>query len=352
MTNGFFNEVMEGPLAQELVEETVRLCRIPGPTGWTEEICAYVEQKLRAYGWEPRRIHKGGLLCDLGGEGDTLVVSAHLDAIGTMVSSVLPNGRLRLAALGGVVFANLDSENCTVYTRGGRAISGTLQLDEPSTHANGEVRTRERNRMTMEVVLDEETSSAAETRALGVENGDYVVFDPKVCEAGGFIKSRALDDRAQAAVLLVYAKWLRETGRTPGRHTVLQFADFEEIGLGGSAGLPEDVREFLAADVGIIGRELEGNEFSVSIVAKDASMPYDPRVTRGLIDAAERAGAPYVVDVYPERYGSDAGAAVRAGHNVRIGLFGPGVSATHGYERTHRKAIAAAFATLVSYIGY
>ncbi|MEA4823022.1 MAG: M42 family metallopeptidase [Clostridiaceae bacterium] len=347
-----YTEVLGGPIIDEIVAETLHLCRIPGPTGWTEEISAYVEQKLRSYGYEPSRIHKGGLLCDLGGTGDTLVVSAHLDAIGTMVSHILPNGHLRLAVLGGVVFANLDAENCTVYTRGGAAIPGTLQLNEPSTHANGEVRTRERSRMTMEVVLDRETSSAAETRDLGIENGDYVVFDPKAREEGGFIKSRALDDRVQVAILLVYAKWLRDTGKTPARHTVLQFADFEEVGFGGSTGLPEDTREFLAADVGIVGKELEGNEFAVSIVAKDSAMPYDPRVTRGLINAAVRAGAPYAVEVYPERYGSDAGAAVRAGYDVRVGLFGPGVSATHGYERTHKKAIAATFAMLASYIGY
>ena len=346
-----YQEILNGPYTDALVRETLALCRIPGPVGYTAEVRDYVENRLHEMGYETSRINKGGLLCDLGGEGRTLTVSAHLDSIGTMVSHILPNGRLHVAMLGGVVLANLDTENCEVLTRSGKRIPGTLQLNEPSTHACGEVRTRERNPYTMEVVLDAITSSAEETRALGVENGCYVFFDPRSVESNGFIKSRYLDDRALVAILLQYAALLKDTGRTPGRHTVLHFADFEEIGLGGSAGLPAGTEEFLAADVGIVGKEREGNEFSVTIVAKDASMPYDYDVTCGMIEAAKRAGAPYVVDVFPERYGSDAGAAVRAGHDVRIGLFGPGVSATHGYERTHRQAMAAALAMLNEYIG-
>ena len=346
-----YQEILNGPYMDMLVRETLALCRIPGPTGYTEEIRAYTEDRLHAMGYETSRIHKGGFLCDLGGEGDTLVVSAHLDSIGTMVSHILPNGRLHVAMLGGVVLANLDAENCEVLTRSGARIPGTLQLDEPSTHACGEVRTRERTPYTMEVVLDAITASAEETRALGVENGCYVFFDPKERESNGFIKSRYLDDRAQVAILLICAAILKDTGKVPGRHTVFQFADFEEIGLGGSTFLPEGTGEYLAADVGIVGKEREGNEYSVTIVAKDASMPYDYDVTCGMIEAAKRAGAPYVVDVFPERYGSDAGAAVRAGHDVRIGLFGPGVSATHGYERTHRRALAAALAMLTEYLG-
>ena len=346
-----YQDILNGPYTDALVSDTLELCRIPGPAGYTSLVRDCVERKLHAMGYETSRIHKGGLLCDLGGEGDMLVVSAHLDSIGTMVSHILPNGHLHLAAIGGVVFANLDAENCEVLTRSGKRIPGTLQLNEPSTHACGEVRTRERNPYTMEVVLDEITSSAEETKALGVENGCYVFFDPKAVESNGFVKSRYLDDREQVAILLQYAAYLKDTGRKPGRHTVLQFADFEEIGLGGSTGLPEGVKEFLAADVGLVGKEREGDEYSVTIVAKDASMPYDYDVTCNLIGAAKRAGAPYVVDVFPERYGSDAGAAVRAGYNVRIGLYGPGTSATHGYERTHRRALAASLAMLIEYLG-
>ncbi len=345
-----YQEILNGPYMDMLVRETLAMCRIPGPIGYTGEIRTYVEDKLHAMGYETSRIHRGGFLCDLGGEGDPLVVSAHLDSIGAMVSHILPNGHLHVAPLGGVVLANLDSENCEVLTRSGERISGTLQLDEPSDHASDAARTRERSPYTMEVMLDAITASVEETRALGVENGCYVFFDPKVRESNGFIKSRYLDDRAQAAILLTCAAILKDTGKTPGRHTILQFTDYEETGLGGATGMPEGVGEYLAVDVCIIGKEREGNEYSVTIVAKDARMPYDYAVTCSMIEAAKRAGAPYVVDVFPERYTSDADAAVCAGHDVRIGLFGPGVCATHGYERTHRRALAATLAMLTEYI--
>lgn len=338
-----------------MLERTAELCRIPSPSGYTDVIIGEIERELLSLGYHPQRINKGGLTCDVGGSagtGGTLVVSAHVDTVGAMVNFILGNGHLHLAMIGGVVFANLDSENCVVRTRDGREYTGTLQLDEPSTHANGEVRTRVRDMWSVEVVLDERVLNDEDVRKLGIRNGDYVFFDARpVITPTGFLKSRHLDDKVQCAVLLEYARWLKDTGKVPARHTVLQFADWEEVGHGGSCGLPADTTAFLAADVGIVGRELSGNVYTLSIVAKDSVAPYHYGMTTELMNAAERAGAPYVVEVFPERYSSDAMAAIRAGYDVRTALFGPGVEATHGYERTHKDAVAATFATLIEFIG-
>ena len=57
-------------------------------------------------------------------------------------------------------------------------------------------------------------------------------------------------------------------------------------------------------------------------------------MTTRLIEAAEKTGADYSVDIYPH-YGSDAEATLRAGHDFRHGLIGPGVYSSHGYERSH-----------------
>jgi len=67
------------------------------------------------------------------------------------------------------------------------------------------------------------------------------------------------------------------------------------------------------------------------------------------VAAAERADCSFAVDVYPS-YGSDAGAALLAGHDLRHGCLGPGVYASHGYERTHREAIAGTLALLLEYV--
>jgi len=284
-----FSEIRGGALETELIEETLRISKIPGPVGYTERVTEYVERELLACGYEPKRMNKGGLTVDLGGEGPITVFSAHLDVIGAMVRRILPNGHLHISALGGLVLANLDAENCVVCTRDGREYPGTLQLDEPSTHANGEVRTRERNFYTMEVVIDRRVTNAEETADLGIQAGDYVIFDPKTVESGGFIKSRGLDDRAQAAAFLVYARWLKKSGHTPAKHVVFQFADWEEVGIGGATGLPEGTVEFIAADVGIIGKELNGNEYSVSIVAKDSVMETVEKVQATTLNIAEDA---------------------------------------------------------------
>ena len=53
-----------------------------------------------------------------------------------------------------------------------------------------------------------------------------------------------------------------------------------------------------------------------------------------LIEAAKKTETDYAVDVYPH-YGSDVEATLRGGHDIRHGLIGPGVYASHGYERSH-----------------
>ncbi len=347
-----YDEILRSAVPDELLRETLALCRIPSPSGFTEKITRYLERELSSLGYQPRRMEKGGLTCDLGGEGDDLVVSAHIDTIGAQVNAVRDNGRLRLALIGGVVLANLDGENCEVHTRDGRVYGGTLQLDQPSSHANGEVRTTVRTADTVEVVLDAKVFSKADTLALGIQNGDYVCFDPRaVLTPEGYIKSRHLDDKAPVAILLALARQYARENRRPGRHTVLHFPDWEEVGHGGACGLPAGTREFLAVDVGVVGRDMEGSEYAVSVVAKDSFGPYHYGTTSRLIGAARAAGAPCAVDVYPERYGSDAGAALRAGLDVRTGLIGPGVSATHGYERAHKEGLTAALALLQEYVG-
>ncbi len=86
--------------------------------------------------------------------------------------------------------------------------------------------------------------------------------------------------------------------------------------------------------MGCVGSGISCTEREVSVCAKDAGGPYSYELTGMLIDAAKRSGAAYAVDVYPY-YGSDAEATLRAGYDVRHGLIGPGVYASHGYERSH-----------------
>ena len=94
----------------------------------------------------------------------------------------------------------------------------------------------------------------------------------------------------------------------------------------------------IAVDMGVVGDDLRTDETKVSICAKDSSGPYNYDLTDALVQTAKKAGLDYAVDIYPY-YGSDASAALAAGHDYRHALIGPGVAASHGYERVHEKGL-------------
>ncbi len=318
-------------------EQTAALLAIDSPTGFTEKAAAWVQQQFAGLGFDAKITTKGGVLVDLGGEDaeNGLLLAAHADTLGGMVAEVKGNGRLRLTALGGMNANNGEAELVRVYTREGKVIEGTLQLCNASVHVNGDYSSAKRSFDTTEVVLDEDVKSAADTRALGIEVGDIVCFDPRTRRtASGYLKSRFLDDKLSVGILLGYAKYLRDHAITPKRRIYVHVTIYEEVGHGGSGSLPAGVTEAISVDMGCVGDGLQCTERQVSICAKDSGGPYSYEVVGSLIEAAKKAGADYAVDVYPY-YGSDVEATLRAGFDIRHGLIGAGVYASHGYERSH-----------------
>ena len=328
---------MEQLYAQYATEQATALIAIDSPTGYTKKAAEWVQNAFASLGFSAKITNKGGVLVDLGGldKNDAILFEAHADTLGAMVAEVKGNGRLRLAPLGGMRADNGETENVRVYTRDGKVIEGTLQITNASVHVNPNYSTASRSFDTTEVVLDEPVSSAAETRALGIENGDIVAFDPRTrVTASGYIKSRFLDDKLSVGILLGFAKYLRDSGRVPARRIYVYVTVYEEVGHGGSASIPAGVTEAISVDMGCVGDGLACTERKVSICAKDSGGPYSYETVSALIDAAKRTGADYAVDLYPF-YGSDVEATLRAGYDIRHGLIGAGVYASHGYERSH-----------------
>ncbi|MCH5352715.1 MAG: M42 family metallopeptidase [Acutalibacter sp.] len=321
------------------MEQVKRLCAIDSPSGFTERAADYLREELARLGYAPEKTRKGGVTVCLGGGAperlDGLLLMAHVDTLGAVIQEVKGNGRLRLSPVGGLRAENCEAENCRIYTREGKVYTGCLQLCNASVHVNRDYGAAKRKFDTVEVLIDEPVKSADETRALGIEVGDFVCFDPRtVITESGYIKSRFLDDKLSAAILLGYAKELKEKKADPKRKVYLHFTVYEEVGHGAAAYVPEDVSEIVSVDMGCVGDGLKCTEREVSICAKDSGGPYDYTVTTALVNAAKEAEAAYAVDVYPF-YGSDAEAALSAGYDVRHGLIGPGVYASHGYERSH-----------------
>ena len=333
-------------------EQTTALLSIDSPSGFTGSAAIWVKQAFEKLGFAAEITTKGGVLADLGGkaEDDGLLLEAHCDTLGGMVSQIKGNGRLQLTAIGGMRPENGEAENVTVYTRSGKTIEGTFQLCNASVHVNGAYGDTKREYAAMEVVLDEDVSSAEDTRKLGIEVGDYVCFDPRTRRtASGYLKSRFLDDKLSVGILLGFAKYLSDNRITPARKTYAHITVYEEVGHGGSASVPIGVTEAISVDMGCVGEGLSCTERQVSICAKDSGGPYSYEVVGKLIDAAKKAGADYAVDVYPH-YGSDVEATLRSGHDLRHGLIGAGVYASHGYERSHMDGVYNTLKVLQGYL--
>ncbi len=334
-----------------LIESLQQLALTPSPTGMTGRIEALLMERLKALGLSPWQSKKGAVLAKLsGGQGEGILLSAHIDTLGLMVRAVKSNGRLRITQLGGFPLQYAEQENVTVFTRGGQAVPGTLRMNQPAVHANKELSSAQRSDENMEVVLDRKVASKEETEALGIAAGDFISLDPRFVKSGdGFIKSRHMDDKASAAVLITLARAFARGEISCRRPVYLLFTNYEEVGHGASAGHPDGIGDMIAVDMGVVGDDLETDELKVSICAKDSRGPYNRALTGALIDTAAKCGLQYAVDIYPY-YGSDTAAALSAGHDYRHALIGPGVSASHGYERVHEDGLWNTLALLWHYL--
>ena len=331
---------------------TASLLGIDSPTGFTHTAAQWTKEAFEALGFAATITTKGGVLVDLGGEDaqNAILLEAQLDTLGDMVATIKGSGRLKLTPLGGMNANNAEAENVRIYTRHGKILDGTAQLTNASIHVNGSYNDTKRSFDTLEVVLDEDVSSAEDVRKLGIQVGDMVCFDPRTRRtASGYLKSRFLDDKLSVGILLGLAKYLSDRKISLPRRTYAHITVYEEVGHGGSASVPAGVTEAISVDMGCVGEDLQCTERQVSICAKDSGGPYSYEVVGKLIDAAKRADADYAVDVYPH-YGSDVEATLRAGHDLRHGLIGPGVYASHGYERSHIQGVLNTLKLLTSYL--
>lgn len=325
-----------------LIENLEKLLKIPSPTGNTEKAIKFVEEKFLELGISTRKTTKGALIATVEGvnKDREVTLSAHVDTLGAMVKEIKGNGRLKITQLGGYVWNTVEGEHVIIETLEGKTYTGTMMTTKASSHVHGEMtKSIERNADNMEIRIDERVSSKDDTLKLGINVGDFVFFEPRiVVTESGFIKSRHLDDKAGVISLLGIAKHLVDSNITPNYTTNFFISTYEEVGHGASTSIPEKTFEFIAVDMAAPGDGQTSDEFSVTICAKDSSGPYDYELRKRLINLAQEESLNYKIDIYPY-YGSDGSAALRAGYDFKVGLIGPGVDASHSFERTHIEAI-------------
>ena len=334
-----------------IVDTTCRLLAVDSPTGYTKNAAEFVMEEYRKLGYDPQMTVKGCVLVDIGGQNQDngIVLAAHADTLGAMVSEIKANGNLKVSPLSGMNPNNAEAENCRVMTRFDGTYTGTFQLNNASIHVNADYDAAKRQYADMEVVLDEVVNSKQDTQNLGIMVGDIVCFDPRTTVTDkGYIKSRFLDDKLSVGILLGYAKYIKENNIQLQNRQYHYITVYEEVGHGGTASIPAGVTEMISVDMGCVGDGLDCDEHKVSICAKDSRGPYNYDVVTGLIKAAKEENLDFAVDVYPF-YGSDVDAALYAGHDIRHGLIGAGVYASHGYERSHIDGVENTLKLLAAY---
>lgn len=324
-----------------LVSVLQDLINTPSPTGDTAWAISFAQNELESLGATTFVTPKGALVAQYPGLQDNKprALTAHIDTLGLMVAEIKSNGRLRLSALGGIMWPTIESEGVTIQTQSGTGIRGSIVFENGAAHVNKEAPTAARNSNNLEVRIDERTNSAEETRMLGIEVGDFVYIDPRFEKSeSGFIRGRFLDDKACVACLIAALKALHEAGVSPAQRTHILISNFEEVGHGGMDSLPSDLHEYLVLDMAVVGKGQNGDESHCSLCVKDSSGPYSKELSAKISAIASRANIDLKRDIYPY-YGSDGSAYWRSGGCAQVGLIGPGVDTSHGYERTHLEAL-------------
>lgn len=329
------------------------LTQMASPTGDTYQILKTITEKLEDNNVEVTSTNKGGLLVTLKGNDDERhrFITAHVDTLGAIVRAIKPDGRLKIDKIGGYSYDSINGTYCTIHqSLTGREHTGTILLHQTSVHVYADATKVERSQDNMEIRLDEEVTSAEDVKELGIQVGDFISFDLQTTITDtGYIKSRHLDDKVSVALLLELVEKVVNDEIELAHTTHFYISNNEEIGYGGNSNIHPNVEEYMAVDMGAMGDDQQTDEYSVSICVKDSSGPYNLQLRNHLVGLCEDKDIPYQLDIYP-LYGSDASAAMSAGADVRHGLFGAGIDASHAYERTHYKSIDATYNLVEAYL--
>ncbi|MFN3742656.1 MAG: M42 family metallopeptidase [Anaerolineales bacterium] len=265
-----------------------RLTQTFAPSGYEEAIRTVIREEIAASADEMRVDRLGNLIARKGrreGGGARILVAAHMDEIGLIVTHVEEKGYVRFTSIGGV-WAHTLIGGRVRFLNGTPGVIHIDQDEDPDCLPAMD-----------KLFIDVGATSAADCP---VRVGDIAAFERPFLEMGRRWVAKSMDDRIGVAVMIEALRALKE----PPNEVYFVFTVQEEIGTRGAApaafGLEPDLA--LAVDVTNTG-DRPGGKMAVAlgkgpaIKIRDGGMIADPKVVQWMVETAERAGIPYQREV-------------------------------------------------------
>jgi len=311
-----------------------------GPSGNEEKIRETIIEKIKPFADSIDVDKMGNIIAKKGTSGERLMLAAHMDEIGIIVTNIDDKGFLRFSNVGGLSPFTLIGER-VVFANGTIGAFGMEKMDD--------MKDLKINKMFIDIGV-----SSREEAQQKVKIGDMGTFYRECTISGDYVISKALDDRAGCAVLIKVMEQLKR----PVYQTFFVFTVQEEVGLRGARtsafGVDPDLA--IAVDVTLTGDTPEAPKMAVelgkgpAIKIKDNSILSHPKIKDALISMAERKKVPYQLEVL-EFGGTDSGAI----HLSRSGVPSGGLSIPSRYvhspsEMVHLKDLNMAVELLTGFI--
>ncbi|MCI5549765.1 MAG: M20/M25/M40 family metallo-hydrolase [Clostridiales bacterium] len=271
------------------MKNTLRaLCEAFGPTGRETRVAGIIEDMVKDYADEIRHDALGNLIAIRHGKGKRIMLAAHMDQIGFIVTGVDENGFLRIHPLGGIA-RNVTLGRKVVFENG---VEGVIYFEQMSEGGSFDV---DMKRMFIDI------GAATRAEALSkVQIGDAATYAPGVIDMGARMSSPAMDNRAGCAVLVELLRDMQTDNEV-----ACVFSTQEEVGLRGAkaAAFALDPDMGIALDVTPTRDTPKGFPHSVvlgegpTIKIMDTSLICNPQVVADMRAAADRAGVKYQDEV-------------------------------------------------------
>lgn len=293
-----------------------KLTSLHGPTSYEGEVRDFIRKSVEPYVDEIYTDRIGNVIVHKKGRGTKVVIDAHMDEVGFIITGFNDDGTLRFRALGGVNDKIIPSKSVIIGKDKLHGVIGIVPIHLQKKDQRNKGVTYE------DCAIDIGATSRKEAESV-VEIGEYAVFDTEYDEFGeGFIKGKAFDDRIGCFVLM---EALKENYENIDLYGV--FAVQEEVGERGAFIAASTINPDLAiaiegtvcADMPGIEGHLQGtvlgNGAAVSIM--DSTSMFSPDIASDILSVADENHIK-VQRRIAIAGGNDAGAYILRGNGCKV----------------------------------